>query len=139
RRFEDRAWRRHEDRVHAAAADLPEHEERRDREHADRVRAHDEVTQALRCGEARGRNGRARGHDTGPFASSALSSERSSARHAANSEWARRSPPSRCAATGESTMVRMRPGAVANTKMRSDSTNASSIEWVTKITVAPVC
>src|SRR6266516_545554 len=35
-------------------------------------------------------------------------------------------------------MVRIRPGSVWNTKMRSERMSASSMLWVTKITVAPV-
>src|SRR5262249_42756509 len=138
---EDGARRRHEDRVDAAAEDLPDHEEHGDRNGADRIGAEHGVAQALRRREPRRGGGRAGGGGGGGWrgdASSLLSIWRSSARQAAKSGLVRTSAARRWAATGDSTMVRMRPGAVANTKMRSDSSSASSIEWVTKITVALV-
>jgi len=48
RGLEDRARRRHEDRIHATAVIFPDHEEDRDRGHADRVRAQQHVPQPLR-------------------------------------------------------------------------------------------
>src|SRR5262249_23210481 len=133
----DRARRRHEDRIHAAAVIFPHHEEDRDRGGANGVGAQDNLAQALRPGELRRRDRLAwrrfpRIHD------SLLSISRNSARHFPKSGWVRTSPPTRAPATGESTMARIRPGAVWNTKMRSERMSASSMLWVTKITVAPV-
>jgi hypothetical protein len=48
RGFEDRAGRRHEDRIHAAAVIFPDHEEDRDRCRADGVGAQENLAQALR-------------------------------------------------------------------------------------------
>src|SRR5215475_13054318 len=135
----DRARRRHEDRIHAAAVIFPHHEEDRDRGGANSVWACDNLAQALRPCRLRRRDRLARRHFRWRIHGSLLSISRNSARHFPKSGWVRTSPPpTRAPATGESTMVRIRPGAVWNTKMRSERISASSMLWVTKITVAPV-
>ena len=119
-RRKDGAWRRHEDRIHAAPVIFPDHQKHGDRDSADGVGGKRKRAQARRCAAFRRRHSLSHPLRVGFAHASLLSMSRSSARQLPNRGCARTSPLRRSAASGESMTARRRPGAALNTKMRSE-------------------